>query len=49
MTNALVSTNGEFPVGRQTGSYPETGLQEIKGDLLQADFWPASLRERPQA
>src|SRR3954469_11934126 len=23
-------------------SYPETGFEEISGDLLQADFWPAS-------
>jgi hypothetical protein len=21
--------------------YPETGLEEIDGDLLEADFWPA--------
>jgi hypothetical protein len=25
---------------RQTGSYPETGLEEINGDLPEADFWP---------
>jgi hypothetical protein len=27
--------------GRQTGSYPETGLGENNGDLLEADFGPA--------
>ena len=27
----------------QTENYPETGLEEIKGDLLQADFWPQVL------
>jgi len=25
--------------GRQTASWPETGFGEIKGDLLEADFW----------
>ena len=30
-----------------TGSYPETGLEEIDGDLLEEDFWPASFRVRP--
>jgi hypothetical protein len=29
-----------FLVGRQTGSYPETGLGDINGDLSEADFWP---------
>jgi hypothetical protein len=24
-----------------TGSYPQTDLEEINGDLLEADFWPA--------
>jgi len=27
---------------RQTGSWPETGLEEIKCDLLQADFGTTS-------
>jgi hypothetical protein len=31
-----------YLVCRQTGSYPETGLEEIKGDLLEADFWTTS-------
>jgi hypothetical protein len=26
--------------GRQPGSYPETGLGEINGNVLEADFWP---------
>jgi hypothetical protein len=25
------------------GNYPETGLEEINGDLREADFWPAWL------
>ena len=29
-----------FPVLRQTGNYPETGLEEINYDLPEADFWP---------
>jgi hypothetical protein len=29
-----------FPDCRQTGSYPETGFEEINGDLREADFWP---------
>src|SRR6266550_460190 len=29
-----------WAVGRQPGSYPETGLGEIDGDVLEADFWP---------
>jgi hypothetical protein len=29
-----------FLVGRETGSYPETGLGDINGDLSEADFWP---------
>ena len=28
---------------------PETGLEEINGNLLEADFWPASLRACPRA
>jgi hypothetical protein len=28
----------------QPGSYPETGLEEINGDLLEEDFWTASLQ-----
>jgi hypothetical protein len=24
---------------RQTGNYPETGLEEINGDFLEADLW----------
>jgi hypothetical protein len=31
------------PVGRLLGSYPETGLEEINSDLLEADLWLASL------
>jgi hypothetical protein len=27
-----------LPSGRQTGNYPETSLEEINGDLLEADF-----------
>jgi hypothetical protein len=27
-------------VARPAGSYPETGLGEIDGDVLEADFWP---------
>src|ERR1017187_5033038 len=30
--------------GRPTGSWPETGLEEISGDFLEADLWPASSR-----
>jgi hypothetical protein len=30
--------------GRQTGNYPETGLEEINGYVLETDFWTASLR-----
>jgi hypothetical protein len=26
------------------GTYPETGLEEINGDLREADFWSASLK-----
>jgi hypothetical protein len=29
------------PDGRQLGNHPETGLEEIDGDLFQADFWPS--------
>jgi hypothetical protein len=29
---------------RPSGSYPETGLEEINGDLREADFWSASLK-----
>jgi hypothetical protein len=25
-----------------TGSWPETGLEEINVDVLEGDFWPAS-------
>ena len=28
--------------GRPTGSYPETGFEEIDGDLLEADFGTTS-------
>ena len=31
------------PVGRPTGSYPETGLEEITSDVLEADFWGISV------
>jgi hypothetical protein len=30
-------------VCRPTGSYPETGLEEINGDLPEADFLTASV------
>jgi hypothetical protein len=30
--------------GRQTGSYPETGLEEINGDVPEADLNEAALR-----
>jgi|SRR5580700_9481611 hypothetical protein len=29
-----------------TGSYPETGLGEINGDVPEADFWPVSPNSR---
>ena len=29
-------------------NYPETGLEEINGDLPEADFWPASLKFVPK-
>ena len=32
-----------WAVGRQTGSYPEMGLEEINGDLPEQDFWTASI------
>jgi hypothetical protein len=32
---------------RPPGSYPETGLEEINGDLPEADFGPASLKVHP--
>ena len=32
-----MSTN-QLVCGRQTGNYPETGLGEIDGDVLEADF-----------
>ena len=31
-----------LPDCRQLGSYQQTGLEEINGDLPEADFWPAS-------
>ncbi len=39
-----VDRTAQLPDGRPTGSYPETGLEEINGDLLEADFWPGSLK-----
>ena len=33
----------QLPVCRPTGSYPETGLEEINGDLLEEDFWPREI------
>ena len=30
-------------MSRQTGSYPETGFEEINGDLLEADFGPGQV------
>ena len=35
------------PVGRQSGNYPETGLEEINGNLLEADFWPGVISGLP--
>jgi len=35
---------GSSPVVSFAGSYPQTGFGEISGDVLEADFWPASLR-----
>jgi len=32
--------------GRQTGRYPETGLEDINEDLLEADLWIASILAR---
>jgi hypothetical protein len=29
-----------LPVGRPTGSYPETGFEEINSDVPEDDFWP---------
>jgi hypothetical protein len=29
-------------ISRQYGDYPETGLEEINRDLLEADFWGVS-------
>jgi hypothetical protein len=37
---SIRGTVRSFPDGRPTGAYPETGLEEINGDLLEADFWP---------
>jgi hypothetical protein len=34
----LVILNFPPRFGRQTGSYPDTGLEEINGDLLEEDF-----------
>jgi hypothetical protein len=31
-----------WAVSQLTGNYPETGLGEINGDVLEADFGPAS-------
>ena len=31
-----------LPVGLPTGSYPETGFEEVNGDLREADFWTTS-------
>jgi hypothetical protein len=36
---------GQFPDGRQSGNYPETGFEEIgvtESLFLEADFWLAS-------
>ena len=35
LTNALVSGGGSLFT-----DWPETGLEEINGDLREADFWP---------
>jgi len=32
----------QLPDRRLTGSYPETGLGEITGDLPEEDFWPGT-------
>jgi hypothetical protein len=39
-----MSETGWLPNRRQTGGYPETGLEEINGDLLEEDLGPASSR-----
>jgi hypothetical protein len=31
------------PVSRRYASSPETGLEEIIGDFLEADFWPGKV------
>jgi hypothetical protein len=28
---------------RLHGGYPETGFEEISGDVLEQDFWPAGM------
>jgi len=33
---------GQLAVGRQSGSWPATALEEISGDVLQRDFWTIS-------
>ncbi len=33
--------------GQSVNRWPETGLEEINSDFLEADFWPASLRVCP--
>ena len=38
-----LSVSGHFAKCRQLESCPETGLEEINGDLRDADFWPASI------
>jgi hypothetical protein len=40
--NALVVTNLGVPDRPVNGRWPETGLWEINGDLLEADFGPVS-------
>jgi len=40
----VVDSAVHFTYSLQTGSYPETGLEEINGDLREADAWSASLK-----
>jgi len=37
----------DMPYRVPHSDYPETGLEEIKGDLLEADFWPVE-KKRPR-
>jgi len=39
----LAATEAKSRIVGLHGSYPETGFEEISGDLLQADFWTARM------